>query len=608
MRGLTTPTTAGPFLGKEAPLSDIAQAVPAGSFDGLRAQSMAMHVHSSFSEQTASMAAQLDQASQNAVDILWWTDHDHRMSNLGYRRTVHFTSLTEERGDGKPAAWKWMQQTIGPLTSSSGGGIVSSGSPNDPVARGSLLVEAQSTSNTMASFGFCADTQPAVFNERGNFHGQVWQLDVLPLSAKSSGYLELSIGSSDHPATGGRAAGKYTLSYRFGGSRTPGSRVTSGRVGIITVPVTFGQWNTVELVPEDDAAALWPGMEPRDFSTFSITLRAVSIQSVVSGKFDYLRFGRQHVTGDIPLQTQRSISSDYADKYPAVKQHQGVEMSLRKPHVNWFGGAVSLPTYEGVNSSNYLAYLEQQVDRVHASGGLASYNHPYGDSTPTASQADKFTEMATALLKNKALGTDILEVGYVKNGGADLSHHIKLWDVLSRNALFLTGNGTNDDHFGTDWYSPLNNWVTWVWAASDSEADLLVALRSGRAWMGSLTVRTSLDMVADDACPMGSVSIASVSSRQLTVHVSAIPSGGNLRVIRGVVDYAGVPQAGTARIASYSDSAVAAGSVTVRIDTRTSCFVRAEVTNAAGRVVSLSNPIWLLRKSPATGVPAARRC
>ena len=27
-------------------------------------------------------------------------------------------------------------------------------------------------------------------------------------------------------------------------------------------------------------------------------------------------------------------------------------------------------------------------------------------------------------------------------------HHVALWDIMSRNALFFTGNGTNDDHSG----------------------------------------------------------------------------------------------------------------------------------------------------------------
>jgi hypothetical protein len=115
--------------------------------DGSRAYSMAMHIHSSFSEQNGSMQSQLFQASENAVDVLWWTDHDARMDGLGYRQVVHFTSLTDEKGaPGQGGAWTWKAVESGPLTSSSGGGIVENPcSPNDPVKGGSMHLTAQSS-------------------------------------------------------------------------------------------------------------------------------------------------------------------------------------------------------------------------------------------------------------------------------------------------------------------------------------------------------------------------------------------------------------------------------------------------------------------------------
>ena len=44
-----------------------------------------------------------------------------------------------------------------------------------------------------------------------------------------------------------------------------------------------------------------------------------------------------------------------------------------------------------------------------------------------------------------------IEVGYKSRAGMDLAHHVGLWDILSRNAIFLTGNGVTDDHSGTNW-------------------------------------------------------------------------------------------------------------------------------------------------------------
>jgi hypothetical protein len=56
---------------------------------------MAMHLHGSFSEGTASMDAHLQQAQRLGVDVLWWTDHDFRVAALGYRQAVRFDGPSE---------------------------------------------------------------------------------------------------------------------------------------------------------------------------------------------------------------------------------------------------------------------------------------------------------------------------------------------------------------------------------------------------------------------------------------------------------------------------------------------------------------------------------
>lgn len=36
-------------------------------------------------------------------------------------------------------------------------------------------------------------------------------------------------------------------------------------------------------------------------------------------------------------------------------------------------------------------------------------------------------------------------------------------------------------------------------------------------------------------------------------------------------------------------------------------FVRTQVRDGFGAIVATSNPVWLLRRAPATGIPAARQ-
>jgi len=580
------------------------------SMDG--AYSMAMHVHSSFSEGSASMNSQLAHARANGVDVIWWTDHDTRMNGLGLRETVHFTSLDSEAGDGR-AAWIWRRKTSGSLTADSTGGIVDSpASPLDTVPAGSMLVSAKSTSASKAILGFYADSQPAQWNYRSALSGQTLYLEVMPTSIGSKAYVEVLITVSYHPAIGGRRAGSYLLSYRFGGAGSAGSRVANGLTGIVTVPVIPGQWNSVELNPAVDFAALFPGVDVRDLSLVDLHINAVSTGGIATGYFDYLRFSRQS-SGQMPLQVQADLEATYAQQYPSLTQRQGLEVSKESPHLNWFGGAISLPDYSTF-TGQYEDFLQSSlIPFIHDRDGLVSYNHPYGTGSGSPldqpTQDERLRQTATSMVLNRALGSDILEVGYPLRGGVDLRHHIGLWDVCSRNALFLTGNGVNDAHHGTLWAKLKNDWTTSVWAPSSAEASLLQALRSGRGWFGSHTrFRGALDLLVDGSCPMGSVSVSALAQRQLIVTATDVPAGGSLQIIQGGVDYAGPnqPTAQTSVVSAYPDIGLTTGTVAFSVDTSTSSFVRSQVLDSTGAVVALSNPVWLLREIPANGIPAAR--
>ncbi|HET7475575.1 MAG TPA: hypothetical protein VFJ97_06065 [Dermatophilaceae bacterium] len=578
---------------------------------GLLPVSMAMHIHASFSEHDGSMDGQLQQAKANGVKVLFSTDHDYRLNAFDGRRVVHFTSLTSETGDGRP--WQWVQQRTGALASTSAGGIVSTpASPKDTVPTGSLYVRADSTTTARATLGYYAEAQPADWNYHFNLDGQTWTFEVLAASGNpASGYLELLMGTSSHPSTAGRPAGVYTLSYRFGGPGVPGTRHAQGTLGVINVPVTPGRWSTVSITPTDDIANLWPDMLARDFASSSLTLNAVSNGGSVSGHFDYLRFTRLNTSGDVPLQNQRELMAAYRSRYPAVHHYQGLEISRGPLHVNWFGPGVSLGDYGNMPPDGYLAFVQQQITRIHAAGALASYNHPYGGFRgpllPATQQDAGQAALAQALLANNAMDCDIMEVGYPARAGYNLAHHVGLWDVLSGHARFLTGNGVSDDHVGTGWAASLNNWVTSVWAPSPSLTALIPALRRGRAWTASVSrFGGALDLQADGSVPMGSVSVATVPKRSLRIVATALPPDAVVEVVRGKVDYTNGPAATLGVVAAIPAGSFLSGAVRQWIDTTSSCFVRTQVRAADGVVIALSNPIWLLRETPPRGIPVAR--
>ncbi len=618
----TAAAAAGAALFPRLPLRSAARAAAA---DGASAYSMAMHIHSSFSEQSGSMDCQLFQAAMNSMDVLWWTDHDYTMNQTGWRDVVHFTSLTSESGGpGQGGPWIWQQTESGPLASGSGGGIVTNPcSPSDPVTGGSMHLTAKSTTTATAKFGYYANCHPAGWNYRGSLTGQSLTIDVLLTSGWSRGYLELLIATSYHQTSHGRPAGLYSLSYRFVPAGVKAGRVANGLQGVITIPVspTSSQnpWGTVTITPSTDIAALWPDLDYRDFALFGLTLSAASTGDQVSGYFDYLRFTRQ-TSGEAFLKQQIDMEQVLAPKYPGVVQRQGLEVGRMLPHINWFGGSVAVPSYSTTTPSQYTAYLrDTMIPQIHKAGGLVSYNHPYGYNDgpllPATQQNTLLSQVAANLLPTgsapAALGADLLEVGYKLRGGCDLAHHVALWDVMSRNAVFLTGNGTNDDHFGVNWHGIGNNWFTSAWAASTAEVDLLAALAAGRTWCASLSAyQGSLDLLVDGTCPMGSVSIASVSSRKLAAAAAGIPAGGSLQILQGAVDYAGSAAltANTKVIATCTASQLAGGSITLPVDTTKSSFVRTQVRNSSGTVVGLSNPAWLLRTAPPRGIPPPRSC
>jgi hypothetical protein len=624
---LLLPRHLPPGLHQRLPLHSPARPISHG---GTKAYSMAMHIHTSASEQSGSVDSHLYQATTHSVDVCWFTDHDGRMDARDYRTLVHFTSLTHEKApphEGGP--WVWEKRENGPLnTSKSGGGIVTNPfSPHDPVAGGSLHLAAKSTSTSPATFGYYANCKPGGWNYRDNLVGQSLVIDILLDQGWKHGYLEMLIGTSYHQASAGRPAGIPQISYRFVRGAGSRSHSTQGNLGIVHVPVDNSSgWATVTVEPSRDIAKLWPTLDYRDFALFSLTLNAVSTGDRASGYFDYLRFDRTKTGGEVFAQ-QQSIGADLAATYPAVTQQWGLEVSSGKVHFNWFGPGVFVPTYAGVpkNESAYIKYVTTKVlPKIHQAGALYSYNHPYGAQggplLPTAQQDTLLKQTAATLLPTRALGADLLEVGYRVRGHCDIDHHVGLWDVMSRNAVFLTGNGVTDDHFGQDYLAPVgsprNNWVTRTWATSTKMSHLQAALAAGRAWCGDLAAfgspHSALDMLVDKSVPMGAVSVArGVNSRKLALTVLGIPAGGSVTLLQGAVDYAGKadPVPHTRPIRHWTDTQIArqSGTVHTSVDTSADSFVRATVQDSHGKLVGVGNPIWLLQKTPPSGIPAPRQ-
>ena len=596
---------AAPLLAGCSPSSS-SQAGPSNGV--LTAYRNAMHVHSSFSEGTGSLHSQLEEAAGNGFDVFWPTDHDWRMSAFGAPDTFHFTALTETVAGRRYA---WTPVTSGALAAHSGGISSLRVSPTDPgPVKRSLRLDATSSGAASASHHFLLDGRAANLAHRTNLSGQTLVIDVLPELAGPDAWAEVVVTMSYRPAASGRPAGSYELVYRLG--TTAAAHSSQGLQGIVTVPLPRGRFSTVTIDPTKDAASIWPDIVASDNALVDLRL-GVTSQARVPARawFGHLRFERTKTSGDLPLHTQGDMIDRYAPDYPLLAIRRGVEVSGPSEHANWFGGEQHLVQYATTSPSDLVAFA---ASTIHATGGLASLNHPFGTGEGAyltqAAQDSQRRRVAASFLGRQLCGVDIVETGYRQRQGMSLESHLALLDTFLRSGYWVTATGVNDNHDGTtgSWSSEPNRFYSTTWAESRSEDDLLTALRSGRVFVGELGgFRGTLDLSVEGN-PMGSVSVRpDTSRRELTMTATDLPPDARVEVVRGLVDHGTSTDPASTVVEVLSPDRFVGDVARVGIDTTTDCFVRINVVDGTGRRVAFSNPIGLLRSEPPRPLPAGRR-
>ena len=550
-----------------------------------------MHVHGSYSEGNASWDLQFANAAASGLDVVWMTDHDYMA-----RARDHMVELS---------------------------GVFLAGSSGQRL-RGSAVVADDGSAHLLAE---SAGSAPFVQSLTVQEHPNAWnrlRTGIAGLRLTHTfGTCRLDPGAtyefvvtlSRHPTRGGRPAGQYAIRYRFSAGGTSGrSTEQGGLVGVVRAPLP-PPGRAVVLEPVADAAALWPDLQALDHSCHLIAMVVTSPRrgDVAVRSVTFARSGHDAAGVLADLRQVR----DACSARHGVRGHVSEEMSLGLPvypHVNTFGVVPRYDLKADLTSTTFTAYYRRRIQELHAEGGIASWNHVFGYSggtLPAAQQTELRRSTFRRHLADRFLGADLLEVGYASRGGMPFAQHLALWDTFSRHAVFLTGNGVNDDHDGRPWRSLNNAFCTWIWAGPTDEAALVPALRAGRAftahsgtWPGS-----SLDVVADGRVPMGGVAVEVRPRRDVAISVGSLPSDSVVELVVGAVDGQGQDPAVTVA-GSFTRSRLGAGgtgTVTIPVDTsRGSCFVRAQ-GRRGGVLVASGNPLWFLVREPAGGVPASRR-
>jgi hypothetical protein len=183
-----------------------------------------------------------------------------------------------------------------------------------------------------------------------------------------------------------------------------------------------------------------------------------------------------------------------------------------------------------------LDFPEIAVPEIHAAGGVVSFNHPFGAGFGVNEETHSYRTdtMALYLLNNQSFNCDLIEVGYLQRGGVDIDHHLKLWDILTANKLYLYGNGVSDMH-GGDWVTNSVNFVTYLWAKDSSATSLIETLKKGRFYFGDERIYKGRFYFMVGNAKMGDRTKAKSLQAPLKINIENIPENAYFKLTQGLI-------------------------------------------------------------------------
>ena len=581
-----------------------------------RAWSAQLHVHGSFSEGRASLDSQSWNATQAGCDIVWWSDHDFRLTTFHHVGRFGFEGWDEplQRGEGwdvlvpQLAGEKRLRFREQALPGTSAAFV------EEPVREGAHSLRLEASSNGDELEGSWLELQGArQVHQRTLASELVLCLALWPEALPEDTHLSVKVLLSEHAPRGAASLRNALLRYDLSGEAA-GEPRREGDVWRVPMRIEPGRWNELELRLSQDAVTGYPEFPGLDNALCRLSLGLETRRGARAVVFlDDLRL-EQGLTGPPLFARQAELIGAVAGLYPGLTELQGLEVSLTGEHLNLFCVDPPLPDYAALardlprdpRAPDYVderafhaAVLDWTVRETHARGGLVSLNHAFGtEGVPVGDRpapgdeggagGARITPEARAtvfaeLLASRASGADILEVGYRDRGGATLEDHLWLWDHLALGGLRLVGTGVSDSHSGL-WRGTPNNFVSWIYAPAPDVPHLIEGLRAGRVFFGDLErFDGELDLVTDEGQRMG----ATVETRAERVGVELIGRG-----LRGgeevVVIESGTP---AARFPVQGETFRHHHELLLP---KGPALVRFEVHDASG-AIALTNPIWFLR-------------
>src|SRR3954447_17438613 len=307
----------------------------------------AMHVHACYSEGAGSWEAQYAAAVAAGANVLWQTDHDFRARALSY--------VTLLRG------------TFDGATTGSFAQHAATFSASGPIR---LLIEASGTTSATQSLTMALNTASNFF--RTGIDGQTITHAFGASRLDPDAVYELVIQLGLHPAQAGRAAGQYSLRYRFRRNVTAlRSTEGGGLVGVVRAPMP-ADGTTVTLNPQADIKALWPGMLEIDHCSFGLSFVVTSPRKGVVADVNLRSVTINRIRHDAVgvLAAQRAMAQRYSTQY-GITGLVSEELSLAPgviAHCNPFGAPPEFALKSDVTTANWKTYYRAYIERMHARG------------------------------------------------------------------------------------------------------------------------------------------------------------------------------------------------------------------------------------------------
>jgi len=605
----------------------------AGTLDGYPPEqiySVALHMHGSMSEQFGSMEWHTEKANEVGIDVIWWTDHDWRLSNWR-----HMTRHTFEASVWNAIKGRWEEPD-------DGGFFPKLRAFAYRYPRTGLfdfdVVDTLGSGGTGRSFRFSTAGDPG----NPQFESEYVDHWAEELQNKFSLAKRLKVRFAVLPELLDPVDTRFVVQTEF--SDHPGTtdvlRYVLGSMdgeGVHSIPLSYtpGVWNEYELDLTADVIAHFTsggadslrGLDD-SFGQLSLGLETRD-GTPATVYFDEYRLVPDPAFVDaVMLDEARSIADRYETIWPAVTQYVGTEVSRFKaqPHLNGFAPDLELVDYTGHGFPDSLTYA---IDQIHAQGGAVSLNHFFGpqplqEVEPDSVHQARITFTKQVLIDAAAMGVDVLEVGYRSRGGMNLWEHLDLWDALNANAVFVTGDGITDSHgrgwahiFGWQEAPPgdvtTNNFTSWLCTEELSEAGFVQAMKRGRLFFGDpYRWNATLELETLDGFRMGQVVVTDRTQHDLAVEVTGLGPDGKVRLLQVEIRESKTPGPPYYLDPVFLRDEYLTGSIvsgtfadTVSVDTSVPSYVRIEAYDDRGELV-FSNPIHFVDTVPVAGVPAER--